>query len=158
MIVPGKLLSLSAKMSEELNIPFGIRASLSPAMQCLLKTRRMAVVHVWITETSSVRVAGKMTRPEPRLCWLPLLFTWDEIFMPLPCSRRALLISCLNAAIFSLDKWNVDHCWINWMKDWGSCLPLFLSPGQLFIIKGSFCELRVIFHNLVISLWTNAGG
>lgn len=26
MIVPGKLLSLSAKMSEELNIPFGIRS------------------------------------------------------------------------------------------------------------------------------------
>lgn len=35
---------------------------------------------------------------------------FDEIFMSLLCSLQALLISCINAAIFSLDKWNVDCC------------------------------------------------
>lgn len=71
--------------------------------------------------------------------------------MSLLCSLQALLISCINAAIFSLDKWNVGCCRINWMKGLGSCCPLsFLGQGQLFIIRGSFCNLRVIFCNFVI--------
>lgn len=59
-----------------------------------------------------------MTYTEPSVCWLPFLSEFDEIFMPSLSSLQALLISCVNAAIFSLDKWNVDCCWINWMKDW----------------------------------------
>lgn len=41
---------------------------------------------------------------------IPSLPAFDEIFMPLLCSQQVLLISCVNVAIFSLDKWNVDCC------------------------------------------------
>lgn len=36
----------------------------------------------------------------------------------------------------------------------GGCLSVSLGLRQLFIIKSSFCKLKVIFYNLVISLRT----
>lgn len=59
MIVPGKILSLSAKMSEEFNIPFGIRSIFVThnAMPAKKKTRRMAGTNV-NNRDEHVQVAG----------------------------------------------------------------------------------------------------
>lgn len=41
-----------------------------------------------------------------------------------------------------------------WDERLGVCLTVSLGLRQLFIIKSSFCNLKVIFYNLVISLTT----
>lgn len=43
-----------------------------------------------------------------------------------------------------------------WDERLGVCLSISLGRWQLFIIKSSFCKLKVIFYNLVISLRTKA--
>jgi len=43
-----------------------------------------------------------------------------------------------------------------WDERQGFCLSISPGLGQLFIIKSSFCKLKVIFYNLAINLRTKA--